>query len=80
MCYKASSMDHWSTSMPSFDVRGMSCGHCVKAVTASIHEIDPTAKVDVDLSRGLVEVDSNQPADAIARAIVDAGYEAKAIS
>ena len=66
--------------MPSFDVRGMSCGHCVKAVTASIHEIDPAAKVDVDLASGLVEVESVQPAPAIARAIVDAGYEAQPIS
>lgn len=66
--------------MPSFDVRGMSCGHCVKAVTTSIHEIDPAAKVDVDLATGRVEVDSNRPADAIAKAIADAGYEAKPIS
>lgn len=66
--------------MPSFDVRGMSCGHCVRAVTTSIHEIDPTAKVDVDLATGRVEVESTTPADAIARAIVEAGYEAKPIS
>ena len=66
--------------MPSFDVRGMSCGHCVKAVTTSIHEIDPTAKVDVDLASGRVEVDSSRPLDAIAMAIVDAGYEARPIS
>jgi copper chaperone len=58
----------------------MSCGHCVKAVTTSIHEIDPTAKVDIDLATGRVEVDSNRPADAIAKAIVDAGYEARPIS
>lgn len=66
--------------MPSFDVRGMSCGHCVKAVTTSIHEIDPAAKVDVDLASGRVEVDSSRPVDAIAKAIVDAGYEARPIS
>ena len=36
--------------MPTFDVRGMTCGHCVKAVTASIHELDPAARVDVDLA------------------------------
>ncbi len=66
--------------MPSFDVRGMSCGHCVKAVTTSIHEIDPAAKVDVDLTSGRVDVDSSRPVDAIAKAIVDAGYEARPIS
>jgi copper chaperone len=58
----------------------MSCGHCVKAVTTSIHEVDPAAKVDVDLATGRVDVDSSRPADAIAKAIVDAGYEAKPIS
>lgn len=66
--------------MPSFDVRGMSCGHCVKAVTASIHELDPAAQVEVDLAQGLVKVESDRPADAIANAIVEAGYEAKPIS
>lgn len=66
--------------MPSFDVRGMTCGHCVKAVTASIHEIDPAAKVDVDLATAVVKVESDQPADAIAKAIVEAGYEASPIS
>jgi len=66
--------------MPSFDVRGMTCGHCVKAVTASIHEIDPAAKVDIDLATAVVKVESDQPADAIAKAIVEAGYEASPIS
>jgi len=66
--------------MTSFDVRGMTCGHCVKAVTASIHEIDPAAKVDVDLASGVVKVESGRPADAIAKAIVEAGYEARPIS
>ena len=66
--------------MPSFDVRGMSCGHCVKTVTAAIHDIDPTARVDVDLAAGRVEVESGQPTSAIAKAIADAGYEAQAIS
>lgn len=66
--------------MPSFDVRGMSCGHCVKAVTNAIHDIDPAARVEVDLAAGRVEVESVQPASTIARAIVDAGYEAQPIS
>jgi len=66
--------------MPSFDVRGMSCGHCVKAVTASIHEIDPEAQVDVDLAHGLVKVESDRPASAIASAIVAAGYEVEPLS
>ncbi len=66
--------------MPSFDVRGMSCGHCVKAVTAAVQAIDPAAKVQIDLASGRVEVDSGAPAPAIERAIADAGYEATTVS
>ncbi|KAA0218282.1 MAG: copper chaperone [Lautropia sp.] len=66
--------------MPTFDVRGMTCGHCVKAVTASIHELDPAARVDVDLAGGVVKVESDRPAEAIANAIVEAGYEARPVS
>lgn len=64
--------------MRSFDVKGMTCGHCVKAVTAAIQAIDTTAKVDIDLATGVVQTDSRQPDDAVVRAIVAAGYEAKA--
>lgn len=64
--------------MRSFDVKGMTCGHCVKAVTAAIQAIDRTARVDIDLATGVVQADSRQPDDAVVRAIVEAGYEAKA--
>ena len=36
-------------------VQGMSCGHCVKAVTAAIQAKDPNAKVEVDLADGTVK-------------------------
>lgn len=55
-------------------VDGMSCQHCVKAVTNSIREIDPTAGVNIDLASGKVAVDSVQPVDALKAAIEDAGY------
>ena len=58
-----------------FEVKGMSCGHCVHAVTGAIKEIDPAAKVDVDLGSGTVEVDSERPRTELAGAIREAGYE-----
>lgn len=57
-----------------FTVQGMSCGHCVKAVTKAVHALDPLAQVQVDLPSQKVEVDSEQPREAIAAAIVDEGY------
>ncbi len=62
--------------MTILDVKGMTCGHCVKAVTAAVQALDARARVDVDLAQGVVRVESTSPAGTIAQAIVEAGYEA----
>lgn len=63
--------------MPSFDVTGMSCDHCVHAVTDAVRAIDPSAKVTVDLATGRVDVDSFAPLDRLIAAIEGEGYGAK---
>lgn len=60
--------------MTEFQVEGMSCQHCVAAVTRSIHEIDAAAKVQVDLEHGKVIVASTETIDALREAIDEAGY------
>ncbi|VXC12476.1 Copper chaperone CopZ [Burkholderia sp. 8Y] len=60
--------------MTEFEVQGMSCQHCVAAVTRSIQEIDPQAQVRVDLERGRVAVESAQTEQALKDAIDEAGY------
>jgi copper chaperone len=61
-----------------FQVQGMSCGHCVRAVTQAVQRLDRQARVDVQLERGRVEVDSTQPRAAIAKAIAEEGYQVAA--
>ena len=34
--------------MLSFQVEGMSCGHCVKSVTSTVQKLDPAAKVEIE--------------------------------
>jgi len=58
----------------SFDVQGMTCGHCEKAVTQAVQSVDPQAKVIIDRPAGKVQVQSNEPREAIARAIAEEGY------
>lgn len=60
--------------MIEFKVEGMSCQHCVAAVTRSVHEVDPTAKVEVNLEAGSVSIDSRTAVESLERAIDDAGY------
>jgi copper chaperone len=61
-----------------FEVKTMSCGHCVRAVTQAIHEIDPGAGVEIDLATGKVSVASERSRKELAQAIREAGYETAA--
>jgi copper chaperone len=61
-----------------FDVQGMTCGHCVRAVTQAVKGVDAAAEVKVDLAGGKVEVQSGQPREALARAIEEEGYRVAA--
>jgi copper chaperone len=58
-----------------FVVKGMSCGHCVRAVTNAVTAIDPQAQVQIDLASGQVEVTTQASAEAVKTSIVEDGYE-----
>jgi copper chaperone len=60
-----------------YSVAGMSCEHCVKAVSGELLKLDGVSAVQVDLERGVVEVTSDhQLAESdVAAAVDEAGYE-----
>lgn len=60
--------------MIEFDVPAMSCGHCVSTVTQTIRQVDPQAKVEVNLETKKVKVESSQSRASIAGALAEAGY------
>jgi copper chaperone len=59
-----------------YTVTGMTCGHCVAAVTEEIAKLEGVTDVDVDLATGRVSVESAGPIDpaAFAAAVDEAGY------
>ncbi len=57
-----------------FHVQGMTCGHCERAVTQAVKTVDPAAEVKIDRAAGQVDVQTQQPREAIARAIAEEGY------
>jgi len=57
-----------------FQVQGMTCGHCERAVTQAVKQVDPQAQVRIDRAQGRVDVLSAAPRAALARAIADEGY------
>ena len=58
-------------------VTGMTCSHCVAAVTKEVAKLDAVVGVTVDLISGAVTVESNGPVDPaeLVAAIDEAGYE-----
>lgn len=58
-----------------FQVQGMTCGHCEIAVKKAIAHLDPDAKVEIDRNTGKVDVHSNKAREDIAHAIADEGYQ-----
>jgi copper chaperone len=61
-----------------FQVTGMTCAHCEKAVTRAIKQIDPAAEVAIDRAQNKVDVQSNQPREALAKVIAEEGYQVAA--
>ena len=59
------------------NVSGMTCGHCVSAVTIELSLLSSVTEVEVDLESGQVTINSDTTLDPdqIATAIDDAGYE-----
>jgi copper chaperone len=64
--------------MMQFQVEGMSCNHCVGAITRAVQALDPAARVSADLAAHQVQVDSSADAQAVRQAIEAAGYEVAA--
>jgi len=65
------------STVSTWTVTGMTCGHCVASVSEEIAEIDGVENVDVVLESGTVTVTSAAPLDrgAVDAAVTDAGYE-----
>lgn len=55
-------------------VDGMTCGHCVRAITRAVQALDPAAQVAVDLDARSVDVQTALQAEQVIAAIVAAGY------
>ncbi|MGH3648322.1 MAG: heavy-metal-associated domain-containing protein [Micromonosporaceae bacterium] len=58
-------------------VKGMTCGHCVGAVSTEVGKLPGVGDVAVDLATGTVSVTSAEPLTdgAVRDAVDEAGYE-----
>ena len=59
-----------------YDVVGMTCDRCARAVTAQVSALEGVSEVDVDLKTGRVQiaVDQALPTAKLREAVEEAGY------
>ncbi len=62
-----------------YDVKGMTCGHCVRSVTEEITGVEGVSAVDVNLEAGTATVTGDAPQGAVRAAVDEAGYEVTAV-
>jgi len=56
-------------------VNGISCGHCVSAITKALAELDKTAKIQIDKASQTVRFDGDAGQEEVVLAIQEAGYD-----
>ena len=57
-----------------FQVSGMTCGHCERAVQQAIAAVDAQAQTTIERASGKVVVQSQAPREALVQAIQEEGY------
>jgi copper chaperone CopZ len=64
------------TTTTTYDVTGMTCGHCELSVQEEVGELEGVLEVKADHAAGQVTVTSAEPLDpaAVAAAVEEAGY------
>jgi copper chaperone len=57
-----------------FHIQDMTCGGCVRGVSAAIRSVDPAAEVTADLRTRQVDVTTQAPRAQLVEALAEAGF------
>lgn len=61
--------------MIAFEVKDMTCGHCVSTITKAVRAVDKDAKVQIDLSTHRIHIEPTEAnEEELSDAIKEAGY------
>jgi len=63
--------------MQTYEIKGMTCNHCVMAVTKALAKVPGVSRVEgVDLASGRAMIEGSPDEEAVIAAITDEGYQA----
>lgn len=60
--------------MHEFQLPDMTCGHCAGMVSQTLQMTDPKCKIQVDMPKRTVTVQSTEDRQTLAEALTEAGY------
>jgi copper chaperone len=60
--------------MLTFNVPKMTCGHCSSTVTTAIKTVDANAKLEIDLKKQQVTIETTADAATLGAVLEEAGY------
>ena len=60
-------------------ITGMTCGHCVRAVTGALKGVPGVKAAEVDLKSGSAEVQGAPDPAALVAAVAEEGYKAEVL-
>ncbi|WP_245748796.1 heavy-metal-associated domain-containing protein [Oceanisphaera psychrotolerans] len=63
------------TTMISFTLPEMTCGHCVGVINQTLIELDPECELEFDLLNHIIKVESSCTREQLAEALTEAGYQ-----
>jgi copper chaperone len=64
--------------METYEIKGMTCDHCVRAVERALAKVPGVAGVRwVDLDRGVAQIEGSPDEQAVLTAVRDEGYQAR---
>jgi copper chaperone len=71
-------MSLWGVSMRTYEIKGMTCAHCVRAVERALAKVPRVIAVHaVDLERGEARIEGSPDEHMVIAAVRDEGYEAR---
>lgn len=63
--------------MLTFSIPAITCGHCARAITDTILELDPAARVQVNIAARTAIVDTSADPALVRARLADEGYPVK---
>ncbi|RIX71945.1 heavy-metal-associated domain-containing protein [Acidovorax cavernicola] len=60
--------------MQAFEIQSMTCGGCASHVTRAVKNLDPQARIEVDVKQRTVRIDTTEDRPSLVAALTEAGY------